>query len=218
MKITIVYDNTSLKPDLEANWGFACYIETSGTNILFDTGTRSSILLDNMKKLNVNPAEADIVFISHKHADHMGGLLTIMELNKNARIYVPVQLAESLDDGRLYKLDQATAITKTIISSGLLESEGRKGLLEQSLFIETKKGMIVVVGCSHSGVKQILEKCQEFGKPHAIVGGLHGFSEFELLENLEAVCPTHCTKHINKIKNQYPNKYIKGGVGAIINF
>ncbi|MCE7748139.1 MAG: MBL fold metallo-hydrolase, partial [Candidatus Heimdallarchaeota archaeon] len=39
MKITIVYDNTSLRDDLEADWGFSCYIEHLGTNILFDTGT-----------------------------------------------------------------------------------------------------------------------------------------------------------------------------------
>lgn len=216
MKITIVYDNTSLKDGLKADWGFACYIEHLGTNILFDTGTKSNILLDNMQKLNIDPSEADIVFISHKHSDHMGGLLTIMKLNKKAKIYVPVQLAESLDDGRLYKLDKATHITETIISSGLLESEGRRGLLEQSLFLETQKGLVVIAGCSHSGVKQILEKCKEFGEPYALIGGLHGFNEFEILEDLKVVCPTHCTKHINKIRNLYPEKYVKGGVGAII--
>ena len=218
MKITIVYDNTSLRDDLEADWGFSCYIEYLGTNILFDTGTKPRILLDNMQKLNVDPSEADIIFVSHKHMDHMGGLLTVMELNKNAKIYVPVQLAESLVDERIYKLDQPTYITDTIISSGLLESEGRRGLLEQSLFLETPKGMVVIAGCSHSGVKQILEKCKEFGEPYALLGGFHGFNEFKILEQLEFVCPTHCTKHIKSINSLFPEKSIKGGVGARITF
>ena len=216
LKITIVYDNTSLNPKLKADWGFACFINYFDKKILFDTGTKSKILLDNMQKLNLNPNEVDMIIISHKHGDHMGGLLSVMELNKKAQIYLPVELDSSLDDGRLHKLDKATEITQGIITSGLLECEERVGLLEQSLFLETPKGLVIIAGCSHSGVKQIVEKSRGFGKPYALIGGLHGFAEFDILKDLAFVCPTHCTKYIEKIRKLHPNKYIKGGVGAII--
>lgn len=216
MRITIVYDNISLQSNLKADWGFACFIEYLDTRILFDTGTKSKILLDNMKVLNLDPAEVDVVFISHKHSDHMGGLLTIMELNQTAQIFLPVKLDASLDDGRLQIIEQAQYISDGFISSGLLECKERVGLQEQSLFIVTSKGLVIIAGCSHSGVTQIVEKSKEFGKPFALVGGFHGFDEFAILEDLEMVCPTHCTKHIQKIKKLYPSKYIRGGVGAII--
>jgi metal-dependent hydrolase (beta-lactamase superfamily II) len=38
VKATIVYDNTTKRRDLIADWGFACYIEADNKNILFDTG------------------------------------------------------------------------------------------------------------------------------------------------------------------------------------
>ena len=216
MRITIVYDNTSLSSNLKADWGFACFIEYLDTRILFDTGTKSQILLDNMKILDLDPTEADFVFISHKHSDHMGGLLSIMELNKTAQIFLPVKLDASLNDGRLHIIKPTQYIGDGLITSGLLECKERVGLQEQSLFLEFPKGLVIIAGCSHSGVRQIMEKSKEYGKSFALIGGLHGFDEFEILEDLEFVCPTHCTKHIQKIKELYPSKYIKGGVGTII--
>jgi 7,8-dihydropterin-6-yl-methyl-4-(beta-D-ribofuranosyl)aminobenzene 5'-phosphate synthase len=66
MKITIIYDNEVWKEGLESDWGFSCLVEVENTpKILFDTGTSGSILLRNMKKLNIDPKSIDEVFISH---------------------------------------------------------------------------------------------------------------------------------------------------------
>ena len=35
----------------------------------------------------------------------------------------------------------------------------------------------------------ILGVAQQFGKIYGIIGGLHGFSEFELFKDLELICP-----------------------------
>ena len=75
MKITIIYDNTSSRPDLKADWGFSALVEVKGKKILFDTGTNGKILLSNMGKLEINPEEIEDIFISHLHWDHTGGLL-----------------------------------------------------------------------------------------------------------------------------------------------
>ena len=47
---TVVYDNTSVDGDLQADWGFACLVTGKELNVLFDTGTRSDVLLANLEK------------------------------------------------------------------------------------------------------------------------------------------------------------------------
>jgi len=216
LKITIVYDNTSYLKGLKADWGFSCFIEFKGTNILFDTGTKKEILLYNMCKLNIDPTSADIIFISHSHRDHMGGLSAILESNRKAKTHIPIDIPKSLDPARTFKLEEPTKLTDHIITSGLLTCEERKELVEQSLFFKSDKGLVIIAGCSHPSVRKILERSKQYGKPFALIGGLHGFKEFELLKELDLVCPTHCTKHIKKIRKLFPSKYIDGGVGQVI--
>ena len=74
IKLTILYDNKLLKEDLECDWGFSCLIEGAEKTILFDTGTKGSILMSNLKKMNISPEIVDVVVISHDHFDHAGGL------------------------------------------------------------------------------------------------------------------------------------------------
>jgi len=45
---------------------------------------------------------------------------------------------------------------------------------------------------------------------------LHGFNQYEYLDALTLVCPTHCTQHIGEIKKYHPQKYVEGGVGKTI--
>ena len=99
-----------------------------------------------------------------------------------------------------------------IFSSGELDS------IEQALAVETAQGLIVIVGCSHPGVRNILHSLAPFGKPFALIGGLHGFSDYQAISNLAVICPAHCTKHASKIQSQYPEKYIPGGAGKVITF
>jgi len=88
--------------------------------------------------------------------------------------------------------------------------------IEQCLIVETDKGLVIIVGCSHPGVDAILDAASQFGTPYAVIGGLHGFDEFELIQKLQFVCPTHCTQHIPEIQSLYPDKYVQGGAGKVI--
>jgi len=38
MKVTIIYENTTSKADLKADWGFSALVESNVRKILFDTG------------------------------------------------------------------------------------------------------------------------------------------------------------------------------------
>jgi 7,8-dihydropterin-6-yl-methyl-4-(beta-D-ribofuranosyl)aminobenzene 5'-phosphate synthase len=209
LKITIVYDNTAYRKDLKADWGFSCLVEVSGRRILFDTGANGAILLDNMRKLDIDPLTIDEVFISHEHWDHTGGLSDFLDINR-VKVYVPACCRRIDIAGDVIKLKKSVEIHKNIFSTGELEK------VEQSLVLKTEEGLVVVVGCSHPGVGIILKAAAQFGKPFAVVGGLHEFDEFELIKDLQLVCPTHCTQHIAEIESLYPGKYIEGGVGKII--
>ncbi|MCK4783053.1 MAG: MBL fold metallo-hydrolase, partial [Desulfobacteraceae bacterium] len=76
------------KEGLKADWGFACLVEVYGKKILFDTGANGSILLENMKTLNIDPTVVEEIFISHAHSDHTGGLSDFLKINP-VKVYVP---------------------------------------------------------------------------------------------------------------------------------
>jgi 7,8-dihydropterin-6-yl-methyl-4-(beta-D-ribofuranosyl)aminobenzene 5'-phosphate synthase len=209
MKVTIIYDNEAFNEDLTADWGFAALIEDHGSKILFDTGADGPILLDNMKKLKISPNDFHDVFISHDHWDHRGGLKNLLELNR-ATLYIPASYRVPDGAGKIVTCSQPVEIADNIFSTGELDK------IEHSMVIKTDKGPVVIVGCSHPGVSEILDAASQYGKVRGIIGGLHGFSDFDLVENLEFICPTHCTQHIVRIKLSYPGKYIGGGAGKVI--
>ncbi len=209
MKITIVYDNEVWKKGLKADWGFACLVEVYGKKILFDTGADGSVLLENMKTLNIDPTVVEEIFISHAHWDHTGGLADFLKINP-VKVYVPSSYKVPGGVAEIIEVKEALKLHDDIFSTGELEN------VEQSLVVKTEKGSVVIAGCSHPGVKNILNAASPFGKPYALIGGLHGFNEFDLVEDLELICATHCTQFKSEIKSRYPEKYVEGGAGKVI--
>lgn len=220
MKITIIYDNETSRKDLIPDWGFACLVEAHGRTILFDTGANGAILLDNMKGLNIDPAAIEIIVISHAHQDHTGGLAGFLRENNSARLYVPSSYSIPPDSAReIIVVKEPMEICEGILSTGELQGSEQVPYgdeIEQSLVISTDRGQVVIAGCSHPGVKNILEAASTHGRIHALIGGLHGFSEFDLLKGIDIICATHCTQFKAKIKSLYPDRYIEGGAGRII--
>ncbi len=209
MKTTIIYDNTAFKKDLQADWGFSALVETNGKTILFDTGGSGSILLSNMKKLNIDPKEIDDVFISHHHYDHVGGLSAFLDQNHNVTVWVPYSFRGVKNAREIIHITDPRTLYEGIHSTGELDK------IEQSLCIETQKGIIIIAGCSHPKMTHIIDAASRFGNVYGIIGGLHG-NRPESLKNMELICATHCTQYKHEIKSLYPNQYIEGGAGKVI--
>jgi len=213
MQITILYDNDAYKEGLQADWGFSCLVEIENTpTILFDTGTNGSILLSNMEKLNIDPASVDEIFISHAHFDHVGGLSAFLNVNSDVTVYVPPSLRGIRGVKEVVSVSEPLKIHENVFSTGELDN------IEQSMAVKIDKGIVVIVGCSHPRMAHILKAASQFGDLYAIIGGLHGFNEYDLFKDLQLICPTHCTQHKAEIKALYPKKYTDGGVGKIIVF
>jgi len=210
MTVTIIYDNVAYMEGLRADWGFSCLVETDNVRILFDTGANGATLLYNMEKLNIYPSSIDEVFISHAHRDHTGGLADFLKVNKKATVYLPSSIAKT------YGLDEVVSITGPIqIHDGVFSTGELKGT-EQSLVVNTAKGLAVIAGCSHPGISAILTAASRRGRVYALIGGLHGFREFDLLRDLGLVCPCHCTQFRSGIERLHPEKHNGGGAGRTL--
>ncbi len=198
MKVAIVYDNEA-NPGFKSGWGFSCLIET-GEKLLFDTGDSGRKLIYNLRQLKVQPENVAKVVISHNHWDHTGGLKEFLRLNNKAEVIHPKSFSKS------------TEICAGIYSTGALGAF----IKEQSLVVNTEKGNVVVTGCAHPGLENIIEKSRELGEIHGVIGGFHGFSKLEKLLGIKLIAPCHCTKHIQKIRAKYPAEFVEIKAGSII--
>ena len=210
MKVTIIYDNTAFRKDLKADWGFSALIEIKNRKILFDTGGRGSILLSNIKILGIDSREINDVFISHFHFDHTGGLSAFLDHNNDVKVWVPHSFRGVKNVKEVIQVKNSIELYNGIFSTGELDA------IEQSLCIETKEGIVIITGCSHPPIESIIDAASGFGKVRGIIGGLHG-NRPETLKGLELICATHCTQYTEQIQFFYPEQYIEGGAGKIIN-
>jgi len=211
VKVTIVYDNEVKSRNLKAGWGFSSLIETENAPpLLFDTGADSPTLLHNMKELGINAKDIGIIIISHAHGDHTGGLRGILEVNKKAKIYVPASFWGTIPGRKVITVTEPLQISEGAFSTGELRG------VEQSLGLKTDKGILVVVGCSHPGVGEIMNAASRFGEVCGIIGGFHGFRDFSRLSGLSLIGPCHCTQYKSEIIQLFPQQCLECGAGLVV--
>lgn len=86
MKITVLMENAAL-PGFACEHGLSLLIETDSRKILFDAG-QSGAFADNADTLGVDLSQVDFAVLSHGHYDHGGGMLTFLERNHSAPLYL----------------------------------------------------------------------------------------------------------------------------------
>lgn len=85
LDITVIISNrTRHGSPLWSEHGLALLIDCHWRNrrsrrILFDTGASGDLLRHNLQTLTVSPEELDVVFLSHCHDDHTGGLASLFD-------------------------------------------------------------------------------------------------------------------------------------------
>ena len=207
--IVTLYDGYEYDPKLRTGFGFSCLIKIGGKSILFDTGSESQTLLYNMQQMKIIPEDVEVVVLSHSHWDHTGGLKGFLHANGHkAKVYKP----------RAFK--KPTEIGTNLYSTGTL---GRL-IKEQALAIKSPRGLIVITGCAHPGVVNIVKKARDIEKTiYLVLGGFHlgdgraVINEFKAL-GVQKVAPCHCTGDlaIGQFREEYKDNFITNGVGKII--
>jgi 7,8-dihydropterin-6-yl-methyl-4-(beta-D-ribofuranosyl)aminobenzene 5'-phosphate synthase len=101
---------------------------------------------------------------------------------------------------------------------------------EQALVLNTKNGLVVITGCSHPGIVEMLKEIKSaFNKNiYMVIGGFHLLNKSEketdeIISEIKTIgvvkCgATHCTgeKQIQMIRNAFGTNFVELGVGNSI--
>jgi 7,8-dihydropterin-6-yl-methyl-4-(beta-D-ribofuranosyl)aminobenzene 5'-phosphate synthase len=107
---------------------------------------------------------------------------------------------------------------------------GTLELRELSLAIDTPQGLVLVVGCAHPGIEEILNAASAVNPHvHVLFGGLHLVKtpdpEIERLATalhdkwkLDRIAPGHCTGEpaFAKLKEVFGDSYLYAGLGSVL--
>ncbi len=232
IKITIIYDNYPFDGRLKTEWGFSCLIEGREKTILFDTGGDGAILLNNMERLAIDPNEIDAIFLSHEHWDHTGGLEDFLKHNHEAVVYLLASFPENIRNSITNAGAEFVEIAGPAYLCEKVATPGELGISikEQSLVIETARGLVIVTGCAHPGIVAIIDAAKNYFEQNVymVFGGFHlGTASDAQLKKIieqfrkfgvEKVGPCHCSgERCRKLfLDAYKENFIDVGVGKIL--
>jgi 7,8-dihydropterin-6-yl-methyl-4-(beta-D-ribofuranosyl)aminobenzene 5'-phosphate synthase len=195
LTILPLVDFHTADPSLKTEPGVSYLIKADDVTILMDCGfnkekVHPSPLLHNMEKLGISMSDLDMIFFSHLHLDHVGGMAEqkaqTFSLSRgpvslpDIPIYSPVPVTGSRwnpsENARV--ISDPEELTPGIFSIGTIPRYlflmGRT--LENALAVHVKgKGIVLIVGCGHQTIERIIDRAKAlFDEPiHGIIGGLH---------------------------------------------
>jgi 7,8-dihydropterin-6-yl-methyl-4-(beta-D-ribofuranosyl)aminobenzene 5'-phosphate synthase len=232
--LTIMYDNRVCDENLQADFGFACLISGVDKTILFDTGGKGEVLLGNFEKMETRPTDVDVVVISHDHNDHTGGLLSILDENRDIAVYLPASCPAAFVaevEGRAADVTVVTNPTEVCSNVFVIGPMGDRAV-EQALVVDTSDGLIIITGCAHPGIVDIAKRAQEELQRDILMvcGGMHlaRSSKDDVVRaigrlkelGVRKAAPSHCTgsNAISLFEEEFGENFVEVGVGSLIRF
>ena len=265
MRTTVIVENEAARSDLQSEHGLALWIETGENTVLFDTGA-SDAVVHNAAKLGIDLSSADVIVISHGHADHTGGLASVARVAPGAAIYTgpdaSIPKYSRKDSGlreigvdhqtmnavshrlRVGRDGQVLVPGVTVLSDFPMDFpvpvdntrllvRGEDGMVpdpfvdEIALIVETQSGPVLISGCSHRGIGNIVAKALErTGRLAAVIGGFHLHKETddliaqvaESLSGVPRIYAAHCTgEHaVAELQNQLGERVESFHAGSVI--
>lgn len=232
VNVKVIYDNYVHENGLKSDWGYSIIIEGLEKEILFDAGTRPDIFEFNFKKMNLDADKVDMIVFSHEHGDHTEGLPAFVKIKKNIPVLIPFSFSDAFKNKMVSSgltpvlVKEPSKICENMYTSG----EFTYQIPEQALVLNTKNGLVVITGCSHPGIVEMLKEIKSaFGKNiYMVFGGFHLLDKSK--NKMEAIITemksigvvkcgaTHCTgkKQIQMIKDAFGVNFIELGAGNSI--
>jgi 7,8-dihydropterin-6-yl-methyl-4-(beta-D-ribofuranosyl)aminobenzene 5'-phosphate synthase len=227
--VKVIYDNYVKVSGLQADWGYAILIEGLEKTILFDTGTKPEIFKANFTKMGLDAGKVDYLVLSHEHSDHTEGIPAFVKMKSGIPVIIPYSFSGQFKKKMTgYGLEPLLVKEPARICTNLFTSgEFDYQIAEQTLVLNTKKGLVVMTGCSHPGIVEMLKEIKStFNRNiYMVFGGFHLLQKSEkemnaIISEMKALgvvrCgATHCTgdKQIKMIREAFGENYFELGVG-----
>jgi 7,8-dihydropterin-6-yl-methyl-4-(beta-D-ribofuranosyl)aminobenzene 5'-phosphate synthase len=230
--IKVVYDNYVKVAGLKSDWGYSIVIEGLEKGILFDTGTKPDIFEYNFNKMSLDADRIDLIVFSHEHGDHTEGLPAFVKMKKDIPVIIPFSFSDAFKSKMVsfglipVLVKEPAKICENLYTSG----EFTYQIPEQALVLNTRNGLIVMTGCSHPGIIEMLKEIKSTFKKniYMVFGGFHLLEKSEnetdqIISEMKALgvvkCgAAHCTgnSQIKMFKEAFGENYFELGVGNSI--
>ena len=209
--IVILYDDVAANGKFDCGKGFSAIITYKNQRIIFDLGGDAAKFNHNCQQLGLKLDSISQLVISHQHWDHCTGLLQILpQLSSACQIVLPPafkpRFKNSTDPRISYtQVAQVLPIIEGVSTLTVAARWWGIPISEQVLVIEHPRGLIIITGCAHAGIAQIVAAVQKIYPQdiYLLVGGFHLTYSREskitrLIEalngkNIQQLAPCHCS-------------------------
>ena len=240
--ITVVSDHQAGRSKAEqlAKGDLSLYVKVNGSVILFDTGDKTSPVLQNLEELGLDATLIDAVVLSHSHSDQIHGELShvLTVISSKTKIYVPAPAGEAVSlknpGANVVPVSKPTRVLPGAWLVGPLQVGSAEGTAaEQALVLDQHDGLVVIVGCSFPGVASVVQQVKEvFGhrRIKLLAGGFHlrGTSKKEIREislnlqqkGVKGLALSQCTGDpaLKIFRQEWGDRVVSLEFGSTVNF